>query len=82
MNDTPDDVERIYRELLMRRSGATRLKMGADMFDASRALARAGLRHQDHFEESDMKAQLFARFYSGDFPPETLARILEHLRRH
>ncbi len=82
MNDTPENVERIYRELLMRRTGEMRMKMGADMFDASRTLARAGLRHQKDFDESDMKAQLFARVYGGDFPPETLARILEHLRRH
>jgi hypothetical protein len=27
-----------------------------------------------------MKARLFVRFYGNDFPPETLSRILAHLR--
>lgn len=44
MSDTPPAFERLWRQMILERSGAERLKMGCAMFDASRALLRAGLR--------------------------------------
>lgn len=44
MKDTSASVSDLYRRMLMSRSGEERLRMGADMFEAARALVRAGLR--------------------------------------
>lgn len=74
--DTPQAVEDLYHTLLMERSGVERLKMGCDMFDAARTLARAHLRSQCDVDE-DMNAKLFVRTYGGDFEPDIVERIAQ-----
>ncbi len=80
MKDTPLEIEDRYRVMLMARSGAERLFMGFDMFDASRALVRAGLGIGDRCD-GDAKVQLFLRTYGSDFDEKTIARISERLRK-
>lgn len=82
--DTPNDVQDLFRTMLMRRSGAERLAMGCAMFDASRALLRSNLQAQGH-RDADQKTDLFVRTYTGDFDTETQRRIIAWLstpRRH
>jgi len=80
MTDTPDAVRRLYHELLMRRSGAERLRMGCDMFDAARALARSSLGDASGADRSrDLKTRLLLRTYRGDFDAATLERITARL---
>jgi hypothetical protein len=43
MNDTAPDMQRKVRELTLNRSGAERVKMASDMFDAARTLVIASL---------------------------------------
>ncbi len=70
MKDTPDDIQYLYRTLLMNRSGVERLVMGCAMFDASRALAKASL--QAHCQTAaDLRVGLFVRTYTGDFDSDT-----------
>ncbi len=80
MKDTTEAIDTIYREMLMKRSGAERLRMGAAMSDAARSLARAGLRAQADCSEADMRARLFVRFYGSDFSAVETSRIVAHLR--
>ena len=77
MSDTPPDVARRYREMLMARSGAERLRMGWDLFMAARHLALEGLRAEG---ADDLPARLFLRFYGRDFSPEQRAAIVERIR--
>ena len=77
MKDTSAEVEQIYRELLLARSPAVRLAMGADMFTTAKELALADLRRQG---VRDLRAALFLRFYGTDFEPAECERILERLR--
>ena len=78
MNDTPESVRELHRSMLMKRSGAERLKMGCNMFDTARALAKANLRSEGCPEE-EIPIRLFLRFYERDFDEDTLARIVEAL---
>jgi hypothetical protein len=81
MNDTPPHVEKLYREMLMRRSGAERLRMGAMMFEAAKRLVRAGLGDPDGRDDSpQMRAKLFLRIYGQDFDPARRDRIVRQLR--
>jgi len=81
MNDTPAAVRDLQRTLLMQRSGAERLKMGCAMFDAARALMRAGLGETSGSDRSPaMRVRIFERTYGRDFDPATAARIIAHLR--
>lgn len=80
MTDTPPEVQRRYRELLLRRSGEDRLRMGCSMHATAQALVRASVLARDP-EASPMllRRALFLRFYGQDFDPATLGRILDWL---
>lgn len=81
MNDTPPHIEKLYREMLMRRSGAERLRMGVMMFEAAKQLVRASLGDPDGRDDSpQMRAQLFLRIYGQDFDPARRERIARRLR--
>lgn len=79
MRDTFPEVEKVYRDMLMRRSGEERVRMGADMFEASREIVLASLKAES---PDDLRVRLFVRFYGADFEPAELARIVEAIRRH
>lgn len=61
MNDTSPEIERKVREMMMARSGAERLIMGASMFDAARAIVLASL--PKDLPEEELKRRLFERTY-------------------
>lgn len=71
MRDTPPALARRWREMVLQRSGAERLAMGSAMFDASRALLRAGLRARSPTASGfDERAEILRRTY-----PELDARV-------
>ena len=80
MTDTPLEVERLYRELLMQRSGQERMMMASRMFDAARAMVLASL--PPDLTEAERRVALFLRIYGDDFDPETRERICNRLRYH
>lgn len=74
MTDTDTKIEVIMRDMLMRKSGVDRLKMGASMFDMAKKIILASL-------GSKSKEEMFLRFYGNDFDENRKARILKHLGR-
>jgi hypothetical protein len=75
-------VDRKYRQMLMQRSGAERLRMAGSMFATARALAVASIRAKDpSVSASALRQALFLRFYGGDFSPEERERIVTWLGR-
>ena len=82
MRDTPPAVERKYREMLLRRSGAERLKMGCSMFTTARALAVAALLETEPAASPvTFRRALFRQFYGAEFSPEECERIANRLGR-
>jgi hypothetical protein len=80
VTDTPPKVEKLYREMLMRRSGADRLRMGAAMFEAAKRLVRASLGDPDGRDDSvEMRVKIFLRVYGPDFDPATRERVVTWL---
>lgn len=63
MNDTPPEIEERFREMMMARSGAERLIMGASMFDAARTIVLASL--PKDLPEEELKRRLFERIYGA-----------------
>jgi len=61
MNDTSLDIEEKFHEMMMARSGAERVVMGASMFDAARAIVLASL-PQD-LPADELRRRLFERIY-------------------
>ena len=69
MNDTPPEVDELYRRMLLRRSPEERLRMACRMFSTARALARAGM---PAASGAQIRRQLFLRLYAEDLPDDRL----------
>jgi len=81
VNDTPVHVLQLQRDMLMRRSGIERLRMGASMFETARRLMRASLGDPMGTDDSaEMRVQLFLRTYGRDFDVAARDRIVTALR--
>ena len=82
MKDTSDAMERKYRDLLLKRSGEERLKMGCSMHATAQALVRAAaLQAEPAASHASLRKVLFLRFYGQDFDTPTRKRILRALER-
>jgi len=82
VNDTSAGVARKYREMLLQRTGADRLKMGCSMFGTARALVVASLREQDPSASPGAVRQgVFLRFYGAEFAADERERIVAWLGR-
>jgi len=69
VNDTPPDVDELYRRMLLRRSPAERLCMACRMFSSARVLARAGM---PATSAAQIRRQMFLRLYAEDVPDDRL----------
>lgn len=78
MKDTSDKMEHKFRDMLLRRSGEDRLKMGCSMHAASQALVKASISEKDPVA---LKQAMFLRFYGHEFEPKERKKILAALRK-
>lgn len=82
MKDTPAVIERKFRQMLMKRSGEERLKMGCSMHATAQALAKASVLQQHPCARpAEIKRLLFLHFYGNDFEPEERKRIASALAK-
>ena len=75
MNDTKQKMQRIVDEMIMRKSGIERLKMGASMFESAKRLVLASL---DSADDRSKKIEIFIRFYKNDFSEEKGKKIINY----
>lgn len=66
MTDTSPEIAEMVRARLMALSGAERLRMGAQMFDAARRIVLASL--PAGLPESERRRLLFERIYGQPLP--------------
>jgi hypothetical protein len=79
--DTTPEIDRLYRSLLMQRSGEERMRMGAAMFDAAKALVTARVRTETrNLNKGELRAAVFTRTYAVDLDDQTRARVSERIR--
>jgi len=69
VNDTPPEVDELYRRMLLRRSPEERLCMACRMFTSARALMRAGM---PAASGAQARRQMFLRLYVEDLPGDRL----------
>jgi Uncharacterised protein family (UPF0158) len=80
VTDTPPEVMRRYRAMLLARSPEERLKMGCSMGATARALVRASALAQDPQAPPDvLRRALFLRFYGHEFDVTERERIMASL---
>lgn len=80
MNDTPPKADSIFREMLMKKSGQERLKMGFSMCDMVRKQVLASIMN-DHpnLDAGEIRKAIFLRFYGSDFSSEQQEKIVAQL---
>ncbi len=76
MNDTLPEIEKVYRDLLMARSGEERFRIGLEMFEVARAMMLAGLKDDSG---DGCRDRAFVRLYGADFSKEEQQRILSRI---
>lgn len=77
MNDAAPRTERLFIELA-RKTPAQRVAMGAQMFDAARALLEAALRKEGLTPGTlDWKLALLDRTYGSEISPRLRQRLIE-----
>ncbi len=77
MKDTHPTIEKIYLEMMMKRSGEERLQMGCSMFDAAKEIVKASILNENpNISNVEMRQKIFLRFYGDDFNLEHQQKIL------
>ena len=80
MNDTSSFIETRFMEMMMKKSGQDRLKMGFSMFDMARGQVIASIQRKNpNVDIKDLERELFLRFYGQDFSSEEQEKILHKL---
>ena len=74
MNDTPENIDEIYRKMLMTLTGEKRILMSLSMFDLAAQLTIS--RIMEMYTAKDFKKQIFLRMYDNDFTQTEKEKIL------
>ena len=74
MNDTPENIDAIYRKMLMKLTGEKRILMSLSMFDLAAQLMIS--RIMEMYTAKDFKKQIFLRMYDNDFTQTEKEKIL------
>ena len=74
----PPEIDALYRALVQARPpGGDRFRIASDMFDITRAMVIAGIRaEKPQITESELRQELFLRYYGDEFSPEQRKKIL------
>jgi hypothetical protein len=79
-SDTAPEVDVRLDALLARKSGSDRVRMMSEMFEGARTLAIADIMgSRPDVTDTDVRLELFERFYGEDFSDDERRRICERL---
>jgi hypothetical protein len=67
VNDTPPEVDELYRRMLLQRSPEERLRMACRMFSSARVLMSAGM---PAASSAQTRRQMLLRLYAEDLPDD------------
>jgi hypothetical protein len=78
--DTSKKIEKVYLQMLKKKSSSQRAMMGFSMYETAKMLSKADLMAKDPKAGIlDIKIGLFNKFYSDDFDLVTRGKIIDHL---
>lgn len=80
MKDTSPEIEDRFNEMMLKKSGEERLKMGFEMFNMAREQVLASIRmNKPDADAKEIRNELFIRFYGQDFSSEESGKILARI---
>jgi len=80
MNDTTPEIEALFNQMIMKKSGQERMMMGFSMFDMARMQVEAGIRaNNPNSTIQEIRREIFLRVYGQDFSPDEQDKILKQI---
>ena len=80
MNDTVPEIESRFYQMMMKKNGEERLKMGLSMFNMARRQVEASIKaNKPNADIRDIRKGIFLRFYGHEFSPEEQEKILKRI---
>lgn len=77
MKDTNEKMERIYNEMLMKKTPEERVKMCFSMLNAARRIVMSTIK-----DKKNWRKEMFLRFYGDEFSPEQKKKIIYALENY
>ena len=80
MIDTAPEIESIFYQMMMKKSGQERLQLGFSMFDMVRRQVEASIKlNKPDAGEKEIRKGIFLRFYGHEFSLEEQNKILKRI---
>jgi hypothetical protein len=79
-SDTSPEVEAWLLAQYMKRSPAERIRMASGMFDDAMTIVRAGIMMSGVTDPTEIRVQVFLRFYGRDLDEEMCQEVVRRLR--
>lgn len=71
MKDTNEKIERIYNEMMMKKTAEERVKMCFPMLNTARRIVLSTIK-----DKKNWRKEIFMRFYGDEFTPRQKEKIL------
>lgn len=82
MRDTSPQIESRFIEMMMKKSGEERMRLGFSMFEMARRQVIASIkRDEPNADIREIRKGIFLRFYGLEFSPEEQRIIIERIQR-
>jgi hypothetical protein len=83
MRDTTPEMTDKMCEMIRRKSPIERLRMGESMYETSKYLIiRAILEDNPQISKTDLRKEIFLKFYANDYNLIQQQKIIKHLQEH
>lgn len=80
MNDTHPGITLKVKEMMAKKTGEERLKMGCSMYELSKQLVISSIMQQNPDASPTLvHREVFLRFYGQDFDSKSREKIINHL---
>ena len=80
MHDTSPKMVELMREMIRMKTPSERAQMGASMFETSKYLVTQSiLRDNPHISQTELRRELFLKFYGNDFTDSQKEKIILHI---
>ena len=76
MKDTSEKIERIYNDMMMKKTTEERVKMCFSMLNTARRIVLSTIKDKKHWRK-----EMFLRFYGDEFTPRQKEKIIYALEK-
>ncbi len=77
MKDTSEKMEKIYNDMLMKKTSEERVKMCFSMLNSARRIVMSTIKDKKRWRQ-----EMFLRFYGDEFPADQKEKILRALKNY